>query len=173
MKEFNKILSLIVGGLLTVCMMPGLVLTVRGLDSDTFLVTMSGSYLECNIINASWNIGTVAMSNSYWTNETGETERADTSNSTAGTNLDFEMTVSTDAVTWNIDTAPGANKYQMNATSNNWTGQVKLQSVVYGDVRANFAPASNVFFDLRFDSPTSTTVGATQSITLTGKVTIA
>ena len=171
MKELNKILALVIGGLLTICTMPGMFLMVRGLDNDNFLVTMSGAYLECNIINASWNIGTVNMSSHYWTNQTGETEKADTSNSTTGTNLDFEMTVSSDAATWDIFTAPGADKYQMNASSNSWVAQMKMELTVYGDVKANFAPDDNATFDLRFDSPVSTTTGAMQSITLNGKVT--
>lgn len=171
MKKFNKIFAIVIGSLLAVCTMPGMFLVVRGLDNDTFLVTMSGAYLECNIINASWAIGTVEMSHSYWTNAS-QTERADTSNSTTGTDLDFEMTVSTDGVTWKIFTVPGADKYQMNASSDSWATQMKFGVVgAYGDVKADFAPDDNVTFDLRFDSPTSTTTGATQSLTLNGKVT--
>ncbi|MBE3122959.1 MAG: hypothetical protein IMZ58_12255 [Thermoplasmata archaeon] len=171
MKELNKILVLVIGGLLTVCTMPGVFLVVKGLDNDTFLVTMSGAYLECNIINASWAIGTVEMSHSYWTNAS-QTERADTSNSTDGNNLDFEMTVSTDAATWDVNAAPAADKYQMNASSDSWVSEMKFQLTVYGDVKANFAPDDNATFDLRFDSPTSTTTGTQQTITLNGKVTV-
>lgn len=172
----KKIVSLLIAGIVTFCLTPAFFQNVEGLDNDNFLVTMSGRYLECNIINASWNIGTVTMSNNYWTNETGETEKAETYNSTAGTNLDFEMVISADAATWytvwSTNYTTGADQYKLNASSDAWVGQTALNVTTYADVKANFAPAANATFDLRFDSPTSTTTGVGQSITLNGKVTI-
>lgn len=177
MKVSKKILVIMVSGLFAICTMPGLFSTVQADDNDTFLVTMSGGYLECNIINASWDIGVVAMNNHYWTNETDETEKAETYNSTAGVNLDFEMVISSDAADWKTVWAQnyttGANKYKLNATSNVWVAQTALNVTTYADVKTGFAPAANATFDLRFDAPVSTTTGSAQSITLTGKVTVA
>jgi len=174
----RKILSLMVAGILTFCLIPVLLQNdARAVsDNDNLLVTMSGRYLECNIINASWNIGTVLMSHHYWTNETHETEKAQTYNSTPGTNLDFEMVVSVDAATWKTvwsqNYTTGANRYKLNASSNVWVAQTALNVTTYADVKTNFAPSANATFDLRFDAPTSTTTGVGQSITLNGKVTI-
>ena len=166
-------MAVVIGGLLAVCAMPGLFSTAQGADNDNFLVTMSGRYLEVNIINASWNIGTVLMSHSYWTNAS-QTQTADVTNCTQGTNIDFEMTIGTDSSTgWSHDVAPGANKYRLNASGNTWSTQVNLDlTPTYADVDANHNPVADILFDLRFDSPVSTTTGAAQSITLNGKVTI-
>lgn len=147
-----------------------------GADNDNFDVTCSGAYLECNILNASWDIGVVQMSTSYWTNETSETQDAETYNSTAGVNLDFEMVISSDAAVWYTVWAEnyttGADQYKLNATSDVWTTQAALNVTTYADVDSDFDPANNVSFDLRFDSPTSTTTGAQQTVTLNGKVTV-
>jgi hypothetical protein len=166
-----------VAGILTFCMMPVFVQSVRGVaDNDNFNVTMYGWYLECNIINASWIIGTVNMSDSYWTNQTGQTEKADTHNSTTGLTLDFEMYISVDATDWKTVWAEnyttGPNQYKLNASSDSWVAQTALNVTTYADVKTIFAPSANATFDLRFDAPTSTTTGAAQTITLNGKVTI-
>lgn len=172
----EKAIVLVISFLVTMCLMPTSFDRVQAADSDNFNVTMSGAYLECNIINASWDIGTVQMSTSYWTNETTETQTADTHNSTAGTNLDFEMVISSDATTWytvwaeNFTT--GADQYKLNGTSDIWVTQTAINITNYADVDDNFDPANNVSFDLRFDSPTSTTTGTQQTITLNGKVTV-
>lgn len=145
---------------------------VVALDSDTFTVTASGAYLECNIVNTTWAIGNVNMSGHYWTNATGKTQLAETYNCTAGVNIDFEMTVSTDAAVWDVAAAPTADKYGLNASSDSWAAMNEgLELASYSDVKSNFAPGDNASFDLRFDAPTSTSTGATQTITLTGKVT--
>ena len=149
---------------------------VQAADNDNFDVTMSGAYLECNIINASWAIGTVQMSTSYWTNETSETQEADVTNCTQGTNIDFEMVVSGDATTWHTVWAEnfttGADQYKLNATDNTWSTQAALNITTYADVALNHDPVADIAFDLRFDSPTSTTTGVQQTITLNGKVTV-
>lgn len=150
---------------------------VSGASSDTFAVTASGAYLEIQILNASWAIGTVAMSTSYWTNETSETLLALTYNSTGGTNLDYEMAITGEATTWftvwaeNMST--GADQYKINASNDTWVAlDTALNFTTYTDVDADFDPTDNVTFDLRFDTPTSTTTGVTQTVTLTGKVTV-
>lgn len=171
--KMSKIMAIVIGGLLAVCTMPGLFLTAQGADNDNFTVTMSGRYLEVNIINASWSIGTVLMSHSYWTNAS-KTQTADVTNSTQGTNIDFEMTISTDSITgWSHGTTPGPNVYRMNASGNTWSTQANLDlTPTYADVHADHDPVADILFDLRFDSPTSTTTGVSQSLTLNGKVTI-
>lgn len=178
----SKILAFVIGSLFVMTATPGFVLMAQGVaDNDNFLVTMTGQYLECNIINASWVVGEgtprrVLMSHHYWTNETGETEKAETYNSTPGNNLDFEMVISSDAATWYTVWAEnyttGADQYKLNASSDAWTGQAALNVTTYADVKANFDPGDNATFDLRFDAPTSTTTGVGQSTTLNGKVTI-
>jgi hypothetical protein len=174
----KKILSLMVAGILTFCLMPVLLQQniVKANDNDNFLVTMYGYYLECNIINASWDIGTVLMSHSNWTNETHETEKADTHNSTTGLTLDFEMVISVDGTDWKTvwsqNYTTGPNQYKLNASSDSWSTQNALNVSTYADVKTIFAPSDNATFDLRFDSPTSTNTGAGQSITLNGKVTL-
>lgn len=145
---------------------------VSAADNDNFTVTASGAYLECNIVNASWAIGTVEMSHSYWTNETSETELADTHNCTSGTNIDFEMTVSANPADWSVAASPGADAFRMNASSDSWVSEIAMQLTAYGDVKSNFDPANNASFDLRFDAPTSTSTGAVQTITLNGRVTV-
>lgn len=172
----RNIVTIAVGLFVALCMVPGAFFTVDAADNDNFLVTMSGAYLECNIVNASWNIGTVQMSKHYWTNETGETELADTHNSTAGTNLDYEMTISSDAAVWYTvwveNYTTGADQYKLNVSSDSWSTETALNLTVYTDVKANFDPSVNASFDMRFDSPTSTTTGAQQTITTNGKVTV-
>lgn len=151
--------------------------SILGADNDTFTVSASGAYLECIIINATWAIGTVAMDANYFTNATAETILADTSNSTSGTNLDFEMTISAEATDWatvwvdNMTT--GADLYKLNASDDGFATNVSLNTSVYIDVSTSFAPATNVTFDLHLASPQSTITGATQTITTTGKVTVA
>lgn len=174
MKNAKKYVAVILGLLLLVFL--GQIPVVLSTDNDNFSVTMSGAYLEVNIVNASWDIGTVQMSTSYWTNETSETQTADTHNCTAGTNIDFEMVISADAATWYTvwaeNATTGADQYKLNATSDSWVAQTALNVTTYADVDDNFDPANNVSFDLRFDSPTSTTTGTQQTITLNGKVTV-
>lgn len=147
-----------------------------GTDNDDFTVTASGAYLECNIINASWAIGNVAMSTSYWTNKTSETQTVDVWNCTQGTNIDFEMVISSNPTTWFTVWAgnhtTGADQYKLNATNDTWTTQNELNLTTYADIALDHDPATNVSFDLRFDSPTSTTTGVSQTITLNGKVTV-
>lgn len=170
----NKKKAILVAGLLLLFVCVG-----SAADNDTLAVTFSGSYLECNIINATWAIGIVNMSAvtpHYWTNHTGETEEADVWNCTQGTNVDFEMAITVNPATWlpvyfgNFTT--GADKFKLNASDDAWVTQMALENTTYHDVANNHDPATNITFDLRFDSPTSTSTGAAQSLTLTGKVTI-
>lgn len=172
----KKALALVIGILMTLSLAPSASYTVQAADNDNFAVTMSGAYLECNIDNTTWAIGTVSLSTSYWTNASGTnvTINVDTHNCTAGTNIDFPMVISADAATWftvwATNWTTGADQYKLNATSDFWTAQTALNLTTYADVDNDFDPANNVTLDMRFDSPTSTTTGVGQSITLNGKV---
>ena len=169
----KKGIALLIGVLIVICLTPTASYSVQAADNDNFNVTMYGSYLEVNIINVSWDIGVVQMSASYWTNIS-STIHVETYNCTPGVNIDFPMVISSDAATWYTVWAEnwttGANQYKLNATSDAWTTQTALNLTTYADVDDNFDPANNVTLDLRFDSPTSTTTGVQQSITLNGKV---
>lgn len=169
----KKGIVLLIGILIAICTMPTIFPVAQAVDNDDFSVTMYGAYLECNIINTTWAIGTVQMSTSYWTNAT-DTIVVDTHNCTAGTNIDFPMVISADAATWKTvyseNDTTGPDQYKLNATSDAWVTQTALNVTVYADVDDNFDPANNVSLDLRFDSPTSTTTGIQQTITLNGKV---
>lgn len=170
--NIKKGFVLLIGILVATCLMPTMA-QVQAADNDNFAVTCYGAYLECNIINTTWAIGTVAMSTGYWTNST-ETIVVDTQNCTAGTNTDFSMVISADAAKWGTcwrgNATTGANLYRLNATSDTFTTQEQLNLTIYQDVDNDFDPANNVSLDFRFDSPTSTTTGSQQSITLNGKV---
>lgn len=169
----KKGIVVLIGILMTLCLTPTAFYSVQAADNDNFNVTMYGSYLECNIDNTSWAIGVVQMSTSYWTNVS-DSINVDTHNCTPGVNIDFPMVISADAATWYTVWATnwtaGPNQYKLNATSDVWTTQTALNVTTYADVDNNFDPANNVTLDLRFDSPTSTTTGVQQSITLNGKV---
>lgn len=173
----KKTISFFIGVLIAICLTPT-TYEVQAADNDNFAVTMNGAYLECNIDNTTWAIGTVTMSTTYWTNGT-ETSlnvsiNVDTNNCTAGTNIDFPMAISSDAATWktvwDINFTTGPDQYKLNATSDCFATQVALNLTTYADVDDDFDPANNVTLDLRFASPTSTTTGVGQSITLNGKV---
>jgi hypothetical protein len=137
--------------------------------SDTFNITVSGEYLECNIIEDSWAIGVVAMSSSSWTNETGDTLNADIDNSTVDVN--FQLQITTDATTWSSSgtgASPGADIYRLNASANSWSTQIQVITASFTTLVAS--TQTDQTFDLRFDTPTSTTTGQQQSITVTGSV---
>lgn len=135
--------------------------------SDTFTITVTGEYIECNIIEDSWAIGTVAMSSSSWTNETGDTLNADIDNSTV--NVDFRLQITSDAAEWSASTTgspPAADTYRLNASVNTWSTQIQV--ITASVVTLVSGTLTDQTFDLRFDAPTSTTTGQQQSITVTG-----
>jgi len=137
--------------------------------SDTFNITVTGEYIECNIIEDSWAIGTVTMSSSSWTNETADTLNADIDNSTV--NVDFRLQITSDAAIWSSSTVgspPAADTYRLNASANTWSTQIQLITASVATLVSG--TQTDQTFDLRFDSPTSTTTGQQQSITVTGSV---
>lgn len=178
----KKTLTFFISVLVAICLTPTAFNdgVVQATDNDNFAVTMNGAYLEVNIDNTTWAIGTVQMSTTYWTNGTptslNVSINVDTHNCTAGTNIDFPMVISADAATWYTVWATnwttGADQYKLNATSDCFATNASLNLSTYADVDNDFDPANNVTLDLRFASPTSTTTGVAQSITLNGKVEI-
>ena len=137
--------------------------------TDTFDITVTGEYLWIDITNASWTIGTVALSTSIYTNETGITFIADIDNCTINTDLSLQIT--SDGATWNDAIAPGADEYGLNASTDIWGADDSGLSEV-GDttISSDITAGQNETFDLRFDTPTSSTTGTEQSITVTATI---
>ena len=145
-------------------------MNVSAATSDTFDITVTGEFLWIDITNATWAIGTVAMSSSTYTNETGVTFIADMDNCTVITDLKLQITI--DGATWNDGTAPNADVYRLNASIDVWVADDdNVAEVSANTISSSIAAGNNETFDLRFDAPTSTTVGTEQSITVTATIT--
>jgi len=139
--------------------------------SDTFDITVTGEYLWIDITNASWAIGTVAMSSSHWTNETGITFIADMDNTTV--TADLKLQITNDGADWAATTtgnAPAADTYRLNNSIDTWGNENETLVASATTISASIAAGNNETFDLRFDAPTATTVATQQSITVTASV---
>ena len=137
--------------------------------TDTFDITVTGEYLWIDITNASWAIGIVALSTSSYTNETGVTFIADIDNCSVNTDLSLQITG--DGAVWNDATAPGADLYGLNASTDVWVADdTGLSEVGDTTVSSNVVAGQNETFDLRFDSPTASTTGTEQAITITATI---
>ena len=136
--------------------------------TDTFDITVTGEYLWIDITNATWVIGTMALSDSKYTNETGITFIADIDNCTVNTDLSLQIT--TDGATWNDAVASGADEYRLNASINTWVAENLLSEVGDTTISSDITAGQNESFDLRFDTPTASTTGESQSITLTATI---
>lgn len=169
MKHLKKIVQILIGLILIMQFIP-----VGTSDTtDTFDITVTGEYLWIDITNATWVIGTVAMSSLTWTNETGKTFIADMDNCTVNTDLKLEIT--NDGADWTAATTgndPDADTYRLNSSTDIW---VANESQILGTgpvtISSNIVAGNNETFDLRFDAPTSTTVSTQQSITVTATIT--
>ena len=166
---FKKIVVLLTAMLMIVAFTP---MNVSAATSDTFDITVTGEFLWIDITNTSWALGTVAMSSITYTNETGVTFIADMEDSSVTTDLKLQVTG--DGVTWNAAVAaasPGADTYRLNASIDTWSAddnQIVTASAT--TISSSIAAGNNETFDLRFDAPTSTTVGTEQSITVTASL---
>jgi hypothetical protein len=145
--------------------------TILADTTDTFTVTVTGEYIECNIIQATWSVngGTpVLMSTSYDTTS-GDTFTADTSNSSVA--IDLKLQITGAAATWTAATSgngPGADTYRLNASTDTFNvHDVQILLASQTTISSSIAAGQDETFDLRFDSPTSTTTGVQQTITLT------
>jgi hypothetical protein len=139
--------------------------------TDTFTVTVTGEYIECNILQASWSVNSgtpVLMSTSYNTTS-GDTLTADTSNSSIA--IDLKLQITSDAATWSAATSgntPAADTYRFNASTDAFVAHdVQILTASQTTISSGISAGQDETFDLRFDSPTSTTTGVQQTITLT------
>lgn len=169
MKHLKKILPLLIGLLLISQFMP---IAAADQTSDTFDITVTGEYLWIDITNATWAIGTVAMSSVHYTNETGITFIADMDN--CSVTADLKLQITSDGADWSATTtgnAPAADTYRLNSSIDTWGDENETLTAVATTISTSIAPGNNETFDLRFDAPTSTTVSTQQSITVTATVT--
>jgi hypothetical protein len=146
----------------------GIPSTLAG-DSDTFDITVTGQYITLAVDKASWSVNSgvlVAMSRSYYTNAT-DTFTADSTGSSV--NVDVKLQITTDGATWHAATSgnnPAADTYKLNASIDTWSTQVQILTASATIIKTNLA-AGQQTFDLKFMSPTSTTTGTQQTITVT------
>jgi len=139
--------------------------------TDTFTVTVTGEYIECNIVEASWSVNSgtpVVMSTSYDTTG-GGTLNADTSSSSVA--IDLKLQITGAAATWSAATtgnAPAADTYRLNASTDAFVAHdVQILLASQTTISSGIAAGQDETFDLRFDSPTSTTTGVQQTVTVT------
>ena len=132
----------------------------------------TGSFIWIDITNTSWDIGNIIMSSSTWTNETSKTFIADKDNCTVATDLKLQIT--NDGVDWTAATAgndPAADTYRLNVSIDVWgADDDQVVTASAGTISTNIVAGNNETFDLRFDAPSSTSVSAQQSITVTATV---
>ena len=165
---FKKIAIILISMLMTLSFIP---MNASAAESDTFDITVTGEFLWIDITNATWAIGTVAMSSVTYTNETGITFIADISNSSVSTDLKLEITG--DGTTWNSAAAAagiGADTYLLNASIDTWVADDTQVVATPSTISSGITAGQDESFDLMFSAPSSTTVGDAQSITVTASV---
>ena len=169
MRHLKKIVQILIGLILIMQFIP---VGTSDQTTDTFDITVTGEYLWIDITNATWAIGTVAMSSLTWTNETGKTFIADMDNCTV--NTDLKLQVTNDGADWTAATSgneAGADTYRLNASIDIWVAdENQILTASTTTISSNIVAGNNETFDLRFDAPTSTTVSTQQSITVTATV---
>lgn len=169
-KNNEKIKVLMTATLLVTVFLIAASPTLLAGTSDTFTVAVTGEYIECNVIQASWSVNSgtpVEMSESYYTNAT-DTLTADTSNSSVA--IDIKLQITSDASTWSAATSgngAAADTYRLNASIDTWSNQVQVITASQTTIKSSLAAGNDQTFDLRFDAPTSTTTGTQQTVTLT------
>jgi hypothetical protein len=136
--------------------------------TDTFDITVTGEYLWIDITNATWAIGDIAYSTSTWTNETGVTFIADIDNCTVNTDVKLQITGA--ASDWSDGTTAAADTYRLNASTDDWSTEINVKSASETVVQSDVNEGQNCTFDLRFDSPTTSSTGDEQTITITATV---
>lgn len=139
--------------------------------SDTFDITVTGEYLWIDITNATWVIGTVGLSTSIWTNETSITFIAHIDNCTVNTDLSLQIT--TDGTVWkSVATGdpPASDVYRLNNSIDTWVAENETLETGDTVIASDITAGQNQSFDLRFDTPTSSTTGTLQTIELTATI---
>ena len=144
---------------------------VKAASSDTFDITVTGEFLFIDITNATWVIGTVAMSTVHYTNETGVGPYATMDTCTVNTDLKLQITnAAADWVSTVATEEAGADVYRLNASIDLWVSE---NMVILGNpvsISSDITAGEDETFNMRFDAPTSTTVGDGQSITVTASL---
>jgi len=146
-------------------------LSVQGADTDTFDIIVQGEYLFINVTNTSWNLGVISMGSHHYTNETGITWIADLDDTSVASDLSLQIT--NDAATWSAATSgngPGADIYRLNASIDTWGTENQIVTASDTVISSNIPAGNNETFDTRFDAPSSTSTGATQTITITASL---
>ena len=139
--------------------------------SDTFDITVTGEYLWIDITNLTWAIGTISMSSVTFTNETGITFIADMSDSSVDTDLKLQVT--NDGAQWSAATSGngiGSDTYRLNASIDTWSAENQVVTASATTISSGITAGQDESFDLRFDAPSSTSVGTQQSITVTASL---
>ena len=173
-KNKEKIKALLVAATLITVFLIAASPSVLGETTDAFTVTVRGEYIDIQINQTTWQINSgnaVTLSTSYWTNGTYNDYFQATLYNCSVT-VDLKLHVSTDGTTWNIGAAAGAVTYALNSSLNQWsTGDTNVTLTTSEQViSSSITKDTNETFDLRFDAPTSTTTGNTQTITCTATV---
>jgi len=137
--------------------------------SDTFhFTTEVADFIWISITNESWNLGGSEMNSQYYTNETGITFIADMDNTTVNTDLKLQITG--DSADWSAATSgngPDADTYRLNASTDNWVTEYQIVTASATTISTSIVAGQNETFDLRFDTPTVTSTGVQQTITVT------
>jgi hypothetical protein len=138
-------------------------------STDTFTITVTGQYIVFTVNNETWSVngGTpVAMSHNYYTN-TSKTFIADSTGSSV--NVDIKLRITTDGTNWNAATEgndPASNTYRLGASIDTWSSSHQIVTAGTTTIDTGHE-AGTQKFDLEFMSPTSTTTGSLQTITVT------
>ncbi len=173
-KNKEKIKALLVAATLVAVFLIAASPSVLGGTTDTFTVTVRGEYIDIQINQTTWQINSgnaITLSTSYYTNGTYNDYFQATLYNCSVT-VDLKLHVSTDASIWSIASSAGANNYALNSSLNQWSaGDTNVTLTTSAQViSSSIAKDTNETFDLRFDAPTSTTTGNTQTITSTATV---
>lgn len=171
-KNKEKITALMTAVLMITVFLVAASQSVFGGTTDTFTVTVRGEYLDIQINQTTWQINSgnaVTLGTSYWTNETYNNYfQAALYNCTV--TVDLKLHVSGDASDWSRGDAPGADTYRINASTDVFASDNTIVGASATVISSSIVNDTNETFDLRFDAPTSTTTGNTQTITLTATV---
>jgi len=138
--------------------------------NETYKFTTS-DFIWIDITNATWDLGNIVMSSSIWTNETSKTFIADKDNCSVATDLKLQIT--NDGADWTAATAgnaAGADTYRLNSSINTWGAENQIVTASTTTISSGIVAGNNETFDLRFDTPTSTTVSTEQSVTVTATI---
>jgi len=142
-------------------------------DHDTFTLSVKGYYIGLTVDRDSWNVNhgvQVEVPSTYYTNSESNIFTANTT--IISVNVDVKLQITTDGATWHAATSgngPGPNTYKLSESINQWTSKVQIVTAPATIIKSNMAPGTQTF-DLRMDTPTSSTTGSEQTITLTVSV---